>query len=157
MTRGRAARFIGFAMAATLMTGCAQPAPNRDGWWDEGAHAVDGYWVTWEHPCEPQTDQGCTAAIETAASILHAAEPGAEITRAVSAGYPTMRGDGPNEVSFTFGGLVQPELVILDLADGSRRTIGMQCGPGMAADGSSLTGVTACQPAEFEVWRVTGS
>ena len=155
MTRWRAARFVGILATLAIVAACARP--NADGWWDQGAHAVDGYWVTWEQPCVPETDEGCTAAIETATSILHAADPGAEITGAVTAGYPTMRGNGPNEVSFTFGGLAQPEFVILDLADGSRRTIGMHCGPGISADGSTLTGVTACQPAEFEVWRVTGS
>src|SRR5688572_28151023 len=154
--RSRAAQLIGLIVAATFLAGCAQAAPNRDGWWDRDVHEVDGYWVTWEQPCVRETDEGCTAAIETATSILQAADPVAEITGAVTAGYPTMRGNGPNEVSFTFGGLVQPEFVILDLADGSRRTIGMHCGPGMSADGSTLTGVTACQPAEFEVWRVTG-
>ena len=114
-------------------------------------------WVTWEQPGEPATDQECRTAIETATSILQATEPAAETTRAVTAGYPMMRGDGPNEVSFTFGGLVQPASMILDLADGPRRTIGLQCGPSISPDGSTLTGVTACQAAEFEVWRVTGS
>jgi hypothetical protein len=155
MKRGRATRCIGFAAVAAILAGCA--SPNADGWWDQGVHAVDGYWVTWEQPCERATDQECRTAIDTATSILQAAEPGATITRAVTAGYPIMRGDGPNEVSFTFGGLVQPAFVILDLADGSRRTIGMQCGPGMSPDGSTLSGVTACQPAEFDVWRVGGS
>src|SRR5688572_20965069 len=160
MTWGRAARFVWILATLAIVAACARP--NADGWWDEGAHAVDGYWVTWEQPCETETetetetDEGCTAAIEAATSILHGTDPRAKVTGAVRAGYPTMRGNGPNDVSFTFGGLVQPEFVILDLADGSRRTIGMHCGPGMSDDGSILTGVTACQPAEFEVWRVTG-
>jgi hypothetical protein len=155
MTCGRAARFVGIVATLAIVLACARP--NADGWWDEGTHAVDGYWVTWEQPCEPLTDEGCQVAIETATSILQATEPGATVTRAVKAGYPMMHGDSPNEMSFTFGGLVQPAFVILDLADGSRRTIGMQCGPAMSADGSTVTGRTACQPAEFEVWRVTGS
>ena len=94
-------------------------APNRDGWWDQGVHEVDGYWVTWEQPCEPVTDGECRTAVDTATSILHADGPRRpQLTGAVRAGYPMMHGDGPNEMSFTFGGLVQPAFVILDLADG---------------------------------------
>ena len=44
----------------------------------KGVHAVDGYWVTWEQPCEPATHQECRTAIETATSILHTTEPAAE-------------------------------------------------------------------------------
>ena len=157
MILGRAGHCIGLIVAATFLTGCSQAAPNRDGWWDQGVHEVDGYWVTTELACEPATDEGCAAAIETATSIVHAEDPAAKITGAVIAGYPMRNGDNPNEMTFTIGGLMQPEFVILDLADGSRRTIGLHCGPGMSEDGSTLTGETACQPAEFEVWRVSGS
>ena len=155
MTWGTATRILGILATLAIVTACARP--NADGWWDEGAHAVDGYWVTSEQPCEPATDEGCAVAIETATSILHAEDPAAQVTGAVTAGYPMRNGDNPNEMTFTIGGLMEPEFVILDLADGTRRTIGLHCGPAMSEDGSTLTGVTACQPAEFEVWRVTDS
>ena len=152
MTWGRAARFIGILAALVIVAACARP--NADGWWDEGAHAVDGYWVTHEHPCEIQGDADCKTAIETATEVLHATDPGATITESVTAGYPTMRGNGPNEVTFTIGGLAEPRFVIFDLADGSRRTIGLTCEP--AVDGEVI-GPTVCRETEFEVWRVTGS
>ena len=156
MTRGRAALFIGVVVTAALIAACGPSAPNRDGWWDPGVHEVDGYWVTQEHRCEPQDVSGCNSGVQEAIEALRATEPGAVVTGASSAGYPMMRGDGPNEVSFTFGGLQEPGFVILDLADGGRRAFGMDCGPDRSADGTP-TGGTACQVAEFDLWRVTGS
>lgn len=143
-------------MAATLMGACGPSAPNRDGWWDPGVHEVDGYWVTEEHRCEAADVSGCSQGVQEAIAALHTIEPDAVVIGASSAGYPNQRGDGPNDVSFTFGGLQQPGFVILDLAGGGRRTFGMDCGPARSADGTP-TGGTACQIAEFEVWRVSGS
>jgi hypothetical protein len=153
MTRGRAARFIGVALAATLMTGCARSAPNRDGWWDPGVHEVDGYWVTEERPCPPAP--ACAAARDAALATLRSEDPAAVATRVVTAGVPVQRGQGPDEISFAFGGMGQPGFVILDLADGSRRAFGLQCGPDFSA--SDYPATTICQTAEFERWRVTGS
>jgi hypothetical protein len=64
------------------------------------------------------------------------------------------RGDGPNDVTLTFAGLQQPSFVILDLADGTRRTIGLHCGP-ETVDGNYP--VIVCRAAEFDPWRVGGS
>ena len=153
MTRGGATRFVGMVAVAAVLTGCA--SPNADGWWDKSAHAVDGYWVTEERPCVPQEDEQCTAAIEEATSILHATEPGAEVTGAVTAGFPTMQGRDENEMTIVLGGLHKPKFVIFDLADGSRRTIGLTCGPDL--DVQAYIRPTVCWASEFEVWRVSGS
>jgi hypothetical protein len=142
---------IGVLVAATLMTGCARSAPNRDGWWDPGVHEVDGYWVTEERPCGP--DRDCTAAREAATAALRAKEPAAVVTRVMTASVPVQRGNGPDDVRFAFGGLAQPSFAILDLADGSRRTIGLQCGPDPSA--ANYPATTVCQAAEFDMWRVT--
>lgn len=138
------------------MAACGPSAPNRDGWWDPGVHEVDGYWVTEEHRCEAADVSGCSEGVQEAIAALHTTEPDAVVTGASSAGYPMRRGDGPNDVSLTFGGLQEPGFVILDLADGGRRTFGMDCGPARSADGTP-TGAMACQVSEFEVWRVSGS
>jgi len=156
MTRGHAARFIGVVVAATLLTGCGPSSPNRDGWWDPGVHAVDGYWVTEEHRCDAADLSGCSDGVQEAIAALDATEPDAVVTGASSAGYPSMRGNGPNEISFTFGGWQKPTFVILDLADGSRRTFGMNCGPEWSTDGTP-TGRVACHVAELDMWRVSRS
>jgi hypothetical protein len=58
----------------------------------------------------------------------------------------------------TRAGTIGPEprqrFIILDFADGSRRTIGMDCGP---ETGNGLYPVEVCHAAEFELWRVAGS
>ena len=113
MTWGRATRFIGIVAAAAVLIGCG--SRNADGWWDKDVHAVDGYWVTEETVCTPGEEE-CIAAIATATSILHAAEPGATITGAVTAGYPTMRGNGPTRSRSRSAASQEPRFVIFDLA-----------------------------------------
>jgi hypothetical protein len=44
-----------------------------------------------------------------------------------------------------------PRLVILDLADGSRRTIGLQCG---ALDHVDEEVIEGCRPASLDLFRV---
>ena len=153
MIDGRAALLIGIVAAVAIIAACARP--NADGWWDESAHAVDGYWVTHERPCEPEGDDECKAAIETATAILLGREPNAVITRAVTASYPTQRGKDPNEMTIIIGGLVEPRFAILDLADGSRRTIGLSCGPDLDSDDGNMRII--CAGSDMETWRVTGS
>ena len=142
------------ALAAIVLAGCASSAPNADGWWDPGVHAVDGYWVTEESPCEPANDQGCAAAAKEAEATVLAADPDAAVTRVIAAGWPARRGDNADEVTMNLAGLQQPRFIILDLADGSRRTIGMNCGPEIV-DGAYP--VEVCHAAEFDLWRVRGS
>lgn len=153
MTRGRVALPIGILAALVIGAACARP--NADGWWDEGTHAVDGYWVRNERLCEPETDEECTAAIETATAILLAELPGARITGAVTAGYPTQQGRDPSEMTIVLGGLHKPRFVIFDVAGGPRRTIGLTCGPDLGVQDAIRP--TVCWESEFEVWRVTGS
>jgi hypothetical protein len=144
-------------VAAALVAACSPAAPNHDGWWDPGVHAVDGYWVTEEHPCAPEGPEGpenCVAALEAATAILHADEPGARITAGALADYPNARGEGPNEITINIAGLFHPTFMILDLADGSRRTIGLSCGPGTSAAG--VYPVMVCEEQDMPLWRVTG-
>ena len=153
MTMGAAARSPGILATLVIVSACARP--NADGWWDEGTHAVDGYWVRQERPCAPETDEECTVAIETATALLKAKDPGAAITGAAIAGYPTQQGKDPSEATVILAGLWKPKFVIFDLADRSRRTIGLTCGPDM--DVQAAIRPTVCWETEFEVWRVTGS
>jgi len=155
MTRSRVAQVIGLVVAAALAIGCSKsPAPNPDGWWDLGVHEVDGYWVTEEHACSVEQDDLCGPAVETATSAIHQREPDAQIIRASMAGYPVQRGQTAKEITIILAGLQQPQFVILDLADGSRRTIGMNCGPDFDHDGNMRI---VCAESELETWRVTGS
>lgn len=152
MTRGRVMLFC-TVVAMAIVAACARP--NADGWWDQGVHAVDGYWVTWERPCVPETDEACTAAIEMATSILLAKLPGATVTGTVIAGYPIQQGRDPSEVTIVLGGLHKPKFVIFDIAGGPRQAIGLTCGPDLGVQDAIRP--TVCWETEFEVWRVRGS
>ncbi len=138
--------------AAAIVVSCG--SRNADGWWDQGVHAVDGYWLTEETVCTPDEEE-CITAIATATTILHAAEPGAVLTGAVTAGYPMMQGADRNEMTIVLGGLHKPKFVIFDLADGSRRTIGLICGADLSSD--ETIDETVCWEDQLETWRVSGS
>jgi hypothetical protein len=131
------------------LTACSITPPNPDGWRDPGVHAVDGYWVTSERACVEGVDRGCKWMFDTAIATLLAREPDAQVVSAVAASYP--RDPGPGKPKFSFAGLVTPRLVILDLADGSRRTIGLLCGALDHVDGEVIEG---CRPASLDQFRV---
>jgi len=153
MRRGSATTVLATLVALVALTACSSRAPNRDGWWDEGVHEVDGYWVTAEFPCTPENDEACTTAITAASAALRAREPGAAVTGGVFAAYPVQRGKDANEISIILTGLFQPRFVILDLADGSRRVIGLMCGPEFSA--TRVDPVLACHENDMSTWRAT--
>jgi hypothetical protein len=144
MKRGWAAYTFLIAMS---LTACSTQAPNPDGWWDEGVHAVDGYWVTAEAAC-PGVDTFCQHAIVVAKATFEKNEPESIVTTASIAGYPRCRGSRPNVGCFIFAGLTTPRIVILDLQDGTRRVVTLSCG---AFDSG---GRFDCMPQRYDFMRV---
>jgi hypothetical protein len=122
--------------------------PNEDGWWDEGVHEVDGYWVTSEGEC-PESDVYCQPTIRSAEAILLSSDPTAIVTNAWMAGYPQCRGESPYRGCIVFAGLVNPRLVILDLENGSRRVVTLRCGAFEAGSGKF-----DCEPTELEIFKI---
>ena len=144
----------GLVLAAVGLAGCGLGGErNADGWWDRGAHAVAGYWINEETQCSLD-DGGCGAPGRIARGILLAREPAAVIAAASTAGHVAMGGHDPHELTITLGGLWQPQFVVFDLADGTRRTIAMTCGPDYSLPEHS--GETTCWESEFDIWRVRG-
>ena len=132
MSRGRPLAFlvavIAVASVAVIVVAILIPdgrQPNADGWWDEGVHAVDGYWVKSETECVPG-DSYCQTQVRASVDVLHVQEPDAVMTKAWMASYPQQRKRYGGFIGFA--GLANPAMVILDLADGRRRMITLRCG-----------------------------
>lgn len=149
-------RILQLIVIVAIAAGCGLGrSANADGWWDEGVHAVDGYWVTEERPCEQADPEICAAAVETAKAVLLERQPAATVTSAVLAGYPNQQGEHANEITINLGGLHKPQFVILDLADGTRRTVALTCGPDLSTE-QTITN-TVCWETDFDIWRVSGT
>lgn len=99
-----------------------------------GIHAVDGYWIGAEHECDPAAESRawavpCTAIVAAAQRNFQATHPGAVVLRAVLTDVPTdfTTPDGRRIQGGTAAGILTRTVVVLDLADGSRRVIGQMC------------------------------
>jgi hypothetical protein len=139
--RSLVASVFGIALAAGA---CASQVTPR--WVDVGVHPVDGYWILAEQPCDGAAD-ACGDVVRAAVPAL-GVDP-KTIVRSWTAGLPVewMRSDGRvASVLFNTSGFEQ--FVVLDLADGSRRVIGVGCGM-PNPDGSAR-----CLPSSLESYRV---
>ena len=142
--------FLRPLLVLLMVAGCAAPAAqDTEGWFDADVHAVDGYWMTNEMPCAPELDPDCALKVEAAVEDLARREPEAVVTAAHVAGYPVSR--QPGDISVAVAGIMQPGFVVLDLADGSRRAVGLLCGP-IRLEGD--VAIAGCRPSELELYRV---
>jgi hypothetical protein len=126
-----------------LVAACASPtAPH---WADEGVHAVDGYWILTEHPCDLKSSDPCVEQVRMAESAL-GIDPTMVVGGAI-AGVPStwVRSDGRSAAVIGHRG----QFVVLDLVGGTRRVTGYGCGGVQNPDGSML-----CSAGPFEDYRV---
>jgi hypothetical protein len=141
-------------VGAAVSIACTAPASAPGGWYDAGVHAVDGYYVTAEERCGSPSPFPCEEmAFVAALAALQESEPGAVVVGVSMAGYPNER-EREGQVDFVFAGLQTPRFVILDIGDGTRRTIGMMCGALSLDNGQVKEG---CVPNDLEKFRVSAA
>jgi predicted secreted protein len=134
-TATRAIRFVGGLIVLVVAVACGSPrTPNQ--WIDDGVHAVDGYWMLKELPCDLVSSEACVTTariVETQLGI-----DATQVVRAAIAAPPRrwLQSDGQVAVVLFNSSGSPPEFVILDLADGSRRATGFGCGGVPGPDGS---------------------
>lgn len=102
-------------MASTDAFGSPSPEPVA-------AHVVDGWRLGPEYPCPASWGTGCADITRAATKLVQAKYPGAGIVQTHLA--PPLCGP----YLCTNGGLEQPDFVVLDMADGSRRVVVLLCG-----------------------------
>jgi hypothetical protein len=124
-----------------------QTTTNPDGWHDAGVHVVDDFWVTVERPCA-SIGSACEWKLEAAAAVLHHEGVLERPIAAWSAEVPTMR-DARGVTMFA--ALTKPTFLILDFADGRRRTFALMCGPESHTNHEIQMG---CHPSDLPMFRV---
>jgi hypothetical protein len=144
----------GFLIAVVfIFAACASPTDPQ--WADEGVHAVDGYWPLTERPCDLTSPDPCVEQVRLAGKALDI-DPGTVLAGATAA-LPSqwVRSDGRlAQILFSTSGSI-PILVVLDLADGTRRIAAYGCAGIPQPDGSTLC--RAGVPISLEDYSVGGS
>ena len=124
---------IGVAAVAELM----KPAPA--GWFDPGAHVVDGLWLGGETACSPGGGHECSLALDAALERLAVIEPEATVTSAsVARPVGAYRNGRGGTILATTAGWVTYNVVVLGLADGRRLMVGVHCEPRMERESGAI-------------------
>jgi hypothetical protein len=143
---------LAFLAIVVVVAACATGHESPH-WVGAGLHVVDGHWMLAEQPCGSGAPNECDVAIMSARAALGIAE--ASVTTAAIATPPGswVGSDGKLTLG-NFAGLVQPWFAILDLADGTRRVVGLSC-TGTVTDGTGvLVNLPICQPFGMDRYRV---
>ena len=150
----RLASALRFAFLAIVVgvTACTTGHGNPH-WIGDGLHVIDGYWMLAEQPCGSSATDECDVAIRSALAALGIAP--ATVTKGAIATPPGSWARADGEVILgNFAGLAHPLFAILDLADGTRRVVGLSC-TGTRIDGTgTLMSLPICQPFAMDRYRV---
>ena len=140
---------IGAVAAAELI----KPAPA--GWFDPGAHVVDGLWLGGETACSVEGEQECSLALDAAFERLAVIEPEATVTSAsVAKPVGAYRNGRGGTILATTAGWVTYNIVVLGLADGERLMVGVHCEPRMERESGSIPARCQADAAPVNVPRV---
>jgi hypothetical protein len=145
-----------FAAVILVLAACSPAPPAVVGWQDSGAHLVDGRWIATETPCAAANDRlECRIVVERALSTV----PGsvaASVTKTARAALPYkfVTPSGDVRVGHVGGGIETGQVIVLDLADGTRRVVGLVCYLPYSGDGSRLmVSMVTCRPDALDDWR----
>jgi hypothetical protein len=156
--RARGVPLASLIIAVTV--GCGIGGPSGAGWRDANLHAVDGIWITGEEPCAPTSSDDLCAAIRVAAlARVRADAPDASPLDTVAlARLPTKWFNAHGEqILLTTGGMVHPQVAIVDLADGRRVAVGLLCQPRILSDSEPPQPATCFDgPDTLATYRVGG-
>jgi hypothetical protein len=136
-----------------LLAACISP-PAVVGWLGPDVHLVDGRWIGTETPCAAGPDGlECRIVVEHALASIDRVK----VTRAAVAALPTkfVLPTGETRTPHLAGGLNTGKAVVFDLADGSRRVVGLLCYLPYRGDGDSGLEVSmvTCTWNALEDWR----
>jgi hypothetical protein len=146
-------RIAALFAALLLLAGCAASEPR---WVGDNLHEVDGYLVERDVPCPSEEFFDCAVEVAAARALLEPNESAQVVGFAMVSG-PTRSIDPSGRIvlSTVSGGLTTQTAVAIEFADGRRRVITLQCGPGLdAAPGSGNEYGYRCRPHEGGLPRI---
>lgn len=122
---------LAVAVAVALLA-----AVPRSRWEDPGAHIVDGYWLDVETVCPFERPTVCVPRIDAAIESLTEREPAARVVATRLAEPANAYFDGSGQATILWvSGWCSYHVAILEVADGTRRLIGVTCAPMSTDDG----------------------
>jgi hypothetical protein len=136
------------------LAACATPPPA--GWIGADVHLVDGTWIGTERECGRGEDETAVECRFVVKEGLDEVPSDLRPTKAVVATLPTAFGTAGGEtvVVRAGAGLTTYMAVVIDLADGSRRVVGLGCYLPHAADDFRLVvDIANCEEYGLDRWR----
>jgi hypothetical protein len=114
-------------VAMIAACGVGSGAPGAPGWQGSEVHLVDGTWIGTEVACGAD-DLECRTVIDLTMKALQP-DVRARVTRAALATLPTeyLTATGEIRTAHISAGIATRKAVVLDLAGGTRRVIGLWC------------------------------
>ncbi len=136
MVRSRPVLLIAAVAVIAVVAAIAWMAVPRSRWQDPGAHVVDGYWLGAEMVCPFDEPTMCVQRIDAAIETLTEREPAARVVATRLARPANSYFDETGQASMdNMSGCCSYHIAILEIADGTRRLIGVTCAPSPTGDG----------------------
>jgi len=145
------------AALVLLLAACGSPpaTPAEPGWHGADVHLVDGRWIGTETACSAGTGGlECRVVVEQALATLPE-NVRANVTKAAEVALPEtfVLPTGEVRTPHLGGGIETGRAVVVDLADGTRRVVGLICYLPYAGDGSGLAvTMVTCSPNALDDW-----
>lgn len=145
-------RFL--AALVLLIAACGSPPPVP-GWQGVDVHLLDGRWIGTEAPCG--TGDGgleCRTVVERAIAALPP-DVRIQLTRASLVELPTtfVTATGETRTARLVAGVDTRKAVVIDVAGGTRRVIGLWCYLPHFAGGGLALSMVGCTTDPLDYWR----
>jgi hypothetical protein len=145
----RRATSIGVLVLAAAFASCGAPT-GRGQWQGTDIHLVDGTWLDRESTCDDGNVE-CTTVVglglQTLPPDLRSRVVGARVA-ALPTSYKTV--DGQIWNAHMGGGILEYRAMVVDLADGSRRVVGLLCH--LPYRDRLIVRDATCAPAALDQW-----
>lgn len=142
------------ALVIFLVTACDWGGAVA-GWRGADVHLVDGTWIGTETPCpEDAQEVTCRVVVEQALAAVTPALR-SKVVGAILAELPTtyVTATGEERAARVQRGLDTRTALVVDLADGTRRVVGLWCYLPRSEEGEVVADAVSCRSGDLYDWR----
>ena len=142
----------GVILAVAIMVLPAWDRPHSQ-WTDPAAHIVDGYWVSAEgEACRVPACSGVLRVAVEHAPTVAATTPIRAVRTTPAQEY--LDSHGQADIGLATSGLSYPNDAIIEYDDGTRRMVGVWCGPIPDPAAPNAPPIEECRPGDVLAYRV---